>query len=80
MVPVVGEVEPTTPFATTLSPGPPRSVPVPKQLSSASGRGLEIQPTVSDNSVLTIVVTNYWSFSTCLRPLIVHHRPYCPML
>ena len=70
MVPVVGaDYASTTAFATeayTLSPGPPTSVLVPKQLGSASGQGLEIPPTVSDHAVLTIVVANYWSFSTCL--------------
>ena len=64
---MVGVDAPTTASAKTLSPAPPmsdsESVPVPKQLSSASGRGLETQPTVSDNSVLTIVVANYWSLA-----------------
>ena len=86
MVPVVGVGHaPTTVFATepyTLSPGLPisvpvsGSVPVPKQLGSASGRGSEIPPTVSDYAVLTIVVANYWSFSTCP---VVYYRPRCPM-
>ena len=53
MGPVVGaDHAPTTAFATeayTLSPGPLISVPVPKQLGSASGRGLETPPTVSDH-------------------------------
>jgi hypothetical protein len=47
------------PTTDALSPGPPISVPVPKQLDSASGRGLETQPTVSDQAVLMIVVANY---------------------
>jgi hypothetical protein len=45
---------PTTAFATeayTLSPGPPISATVPKQLGSASGQGLETPPTVSDQFV-----------------------------
>jgi hypothetical protein len=46
------------PTTDTLSPGPPISVPVPKQLDSASGRGLETQPTVSDQAVLMIAVAN----------------------
>ena len=58
---------PSTAFATeadTLSPGPPILVPVsgsismPNQHGSASVRGLETPPTVSDHSVLTIVVAN----------------------
>ena len=73
MVPVVGvDHAPTTAFtaeAYTLSPGPLMSaVPVPKQLGSASGQGLETPPTVSDHAVLTIVVANYWTFSTRLWP------------
>ena len=62
MVPVLGvDHAPTTAFAAeapTLSPGPPISVPVPKQLGSPSGQGLETPPTVSDHAVLTIVVAN----------------------
>ena len=62
MVPVVGvDHAPATAFATEayrLSPGAPISVPLPKQLGSASGRGLETPPTVSDHAVLTIVVAN----------------------
>ena len=85
MVPVAGVDPPTTAFATeayTPTAGPSISVPVPKQLGSASDRGLEIQLTVSDYVMLTIVVANYWSFSICLWPLIVHYRlrrpmPYC---
>ena len=75
---------PTMAFTTeayTLSSGPPISVPVsrsiapvPKRLGSDIGAVLE---TVSDNAVLTIVVANYWSFSTRLWP-IVHLRPRCP--
>ena len=78
MVPVVGvDHAPTTAFAAeayTPSLNPPI---VPEQLGSASGGELEIQPTVSDHAILTIVVANYWSFSTCLWPLIVHCRPRC---
>ena len=89
MVPVVGvDHIPTTAFATeayTLSPDPPDSVPVsgsipvPTQLGSASGGGLETPPTVGDLAVILIVVTNYWSFSTRprLRPPIDHYRPRC---
>ena len=70
MVPVVGvDHPPTTAFATegyTLSPSPDPPIPVPvsesisvpKQLDSASGRGLRTPPTVSDRAVLTIVVAN----------------------
>ena len=91
MVPVVGvDHAPTTVFATdayTLapSPGPLISVPVsgliamPKQVGDASGQGLESPHTVSDHAMLTIVVANNWSFSTCLRPPIVHYRPRCLM-
>jgi hypothetical protein len=72
MVPVVDvDHAPTSAFATeacTLSPGPQISVPVPKQLGSASGQGLETLLTVSDFAVLTIVAANYWSFRTCLWP------------
>jgi hypothetical protein len=59
VVPVVGVDAPTEAY--TLSPGHPISVPVsgsipvPKRLSSASHRGLESPPTVSDHVVLTIV-------------------------
>ena len=77
MVSVVGVDRPTTAFATEVYipiPGLPISAPVPKQLGSASGRGLEIELTVSDYAVLTIVAVNYWSFSICLWPPIVHHR------
>ena len=83
MVPVVGvDHSPTTPFATeayTPSLGPPISVPVsgltpmPKQLGSAVGRGLETPPIVSDHAVFTIVVANYWTF---LRPPLVRYRPH----
>jgi hypothetical protein len=86
MVPVVGvDHAPTIAFATEVSPGPiisvSRSIPVPtgKQLGSANSPGLGISPTVSDHAVLTIVVANYWLFSTCLWPPIVHYRPRCPM-
>jgi hypothetical protein len=79
VVPTVGA--PTTAFATeayTLSPDPTISVPVPNQLgssTSASGRGLETPPMVSDRAALTIVVPNYWSFSISLRSAVVHYRP-----
>ena len=73
MVPVVGvDHAPTTAFASeayTLFSGPPismlvsGSIPVTKQLGSASGRGLETPPTVSDHAMLTIVVVNYLSFA-----------------
>lgn len=57
MVPIAGvDHAPTT---DTLSPNPPISMPVPKELDSASGRALDTQPTVSDPAVLTIVVANY---------------------
>ena len=82
MVPVVGVDHTLTTEAYTLSPGPPFSVPVSGLLSvpgPASGRGLETPPTVSDHAVLTIIVANYWSFSTCLWPL-VHQCPHCPVL
>ena len=64
MVPVVGvDHAPTTAFATELSPGSPISLPVseliPVQLNSASGRGLETPPTVSDYTVHTNIVSNY---------------------
>ena len=72
MVPVVGvDHAPTTAFAAeayTLSPSSPVSVPVPKQLGSPSGQGLENPPTVSDHAVLTIVVANYWTFRARLWP------------
>ena len=87
MVPMVGvDHAPTTAFATeayTLPPGPSVSVPVSgsmpvlKQLGSASGRGLETPPTVSDPAVHTIVVANYWSFSACLWPPIDHYHHRC---
>ena len=89
MVPVVDVVHaPTTASATeayALSMGPPISAPVSgsisvlEQLGSASGGELEAPPTVSDHAVPTIVVTNYWSFSTCLRPPIVHYHLRCLM-
>jgi hypothetical protein len=94
MVPDVGvDHAPITVFATeaytptmTPSPGLPISVPVsgsipvPEQLS-AGDRELELEtpPTVSVHAVLTIVIANYWSFSTCLWPPIVHFHPRCPM-
>ena len=65
MIPVVGVDH--AGFATeahTLPPIFPISVPVsasspvPKQLGSASGRGLETPSTVSDHAVLTIFVAN----------------------
>ena len=55
MVPVVGVDH----APTTVSPGPPISVPdsgsipVHQQPGSASGRGLETPPTVSDHAVHT---------------------------
>jgi hypothetical protein len=89
MVPVVGvDCAPTTVVATeayTLSPGPTismpvsGSIPVSKQLGSVGGRGLETLPSVSDYAVLTIVVANYWTFSACLWPLVVHYRPRRPV-
>ena len=86
MVPVAGvDRAPTTAFATeacALSPGPPISVPVSRSitvLKQLSDGGLEIPPTVSDDAVLRIIVTNYWSYSTCLRPPIVHYRLRCLM-
>ena len=81
MVPVVG-VDRTV-YATEadkLSRGPPIPVPVPTQLGSDSGEGLETPPIVSDYAVLTIVVANYWSFSSCLSPLILHYRLHYMML
>ena len=52
MVPIAGvDHAPTT---DTLSPSPPISVSVPKELDSAGGRGLDTQPTVSDHAVLTM--------------------------
>ena len=56
----------------TLPPGPVSGSL--GQLDSASDR-LETSPTVSDHTVLTIVVANYWSFRVCLWPPIVHYRP-----
>jgi hypothetical protein len=87
MVPVIGaDHATTTAFATetnTMSPGPPVSAPMPKQLASAarsaSDRGLETQLTVSEDALLTIVVADHWSFSTCLWPPIVNYRPRYPM-
>ena len=59
MIPVVGvDHAPSTVFATeayTPSPSPPVSMPIsgsiPVQLGSASDRGLETPPTVSDHAV-----------------------------
>ena len=86
MVPVVGvDHAPTTVFATELSPGSPISLPVsgliPVQLDSASGRRLDIDtpPAVSDHTVHTIIVADYWSFSTCLWPPIDRYCPHCLM-
>ena len=81
-VPVV-EVDhtPTTTVATEAYTGPSISapisgmIPMPKQLGSTSGQELETPPTVSDHAVLTIVVANYWPFSTCLYLPVVHYRP-----
>lgn len=61
---IVVDHAPATAFATeahTLFPNPPIKVPMPKQFGSAtsSGRRLETQPTVSDNTVLTIIVADY---------------------
>ena len=74
----------TEPYSPSPAPTIPLPVsgliPVPKQLDSASGGGLETRPTVSDRAELTIVVANYWSFSTCIRTPVVHYRPRCPML
>ena len=53
----------------TLPPGPVSGSL--GQLDSASDH-LETSPTVSDYTVLTIVVANYWSFRVCLWPPIVH--------
>ena len=82
MVPTVGvDHAPIAAFGTeayTLSPGPSVTVPVPEQFGSASGPGLETQPTVSDYNVLMIVVANYWSISICPPPM-VHYRPCCLM-
>ena len=65
MVPeVLVDHSPTPAFTTesyTLSSGSPILVliPVAKQLGPASGGGLETPPTVSDHSMLTIVIANY---------------------
>ena len=68
---------PTTAFDTEVCSLSPISVPVPKQLGSASGRGLETPPTVSDYVMLMIVIANYWPFSRCLwPPIAAHYRPY----
>ena len=79
MVPVVGIDRAPTAIAmnASISPGPPILVPGPEQL--ASGQGLEVPTTVSDHVVLSIVVTNDWSFRTCLWPPTVHHclMPQC---
>ena len=59
MVPIAGvEHAPTT---DTLSPSPPISVPVLKELDSAGGRGLDTQLTVSDHAVLTmsLIITSF---------------------
>ena len=77
---MTGVAHAPTAFATeAYTPGTPVIVPIPKQLGSASGRGLEIQPIVSDHAILTIVAANYWSFSTRLWLPIDHHRSRCPM-
>ena len=61
---VVVDHAPTTSFASeacTLSPDPSFSVLVSGSIpapGSASGRGLETPPTVSDHAVATIVVAN----------------------
>ena len=84
MVPVGVDDAPTFATKAYTSPDPPISVPisgsipVPKQLGSASGRELESPATVSVRAVLTIVVT-YWSSSRYLWRLIVHYRLCCPM-
>ena len=79
MVPV-GPVDhldraPTTAFDAEVCSLSPISVPVHKQLGSASGRGLETLPIVSDRAMLMIVVANYWSFSTRPWPPIANYRP-----
>ena len=56
---VVVDHAPTIACDTEAYTGPPISMPVPKQFASASGQGLETQPTVSDYGVLTIIVANY---------------------
>ena len=67
----------TTRFATEAhqSSEPAISVAVPKQLGSATDRGLETSSKVGDYSAPTIVVINYWSFSICLQSAGVHFRP-----
>ena len=57
MVPEAGVDAPTTAIITET--GPPILVPVPMQLGSAIGRGLETPPTVSDHAVLSIIVANW---------------------
>ena len=81
MDPVVGvdgapDIAPSATEAYTESPALPISVP--KQIS-AGACDSETLPTVSDHGVLTIFVANYWSFSTCLPPPLVRHRPRCLM-
>ena len=69
----------------TMSPRPSTAVPisglipVPKQLGSTSSGGLETPPAVSDYTMLTIVVANYWSFSNCIWLPIVQYQPHFPM-
>ena len=77
MVPVVGvDHASTTAFTMEANTVPVSGlIPVPKQLDSAGSRGLEIPPTVNYHAVLTIVVADYWSLSTCL----VYYRPHCLM-
>ena len=71
----VGDHKPTTAFAAeaySLSPSTGLLIPVsvPKQIGSTSAPS-----TVSDYAAVTIVITNYWSFSTCLRSAAVHCPP-----
>ena len=76
---------PTTAFDTEVRTLSPISLPVTvsERLGSASGRGLETPPTVSDHwhalPTIVVCVANYCSFSTCLWLPIAHYRPRCPM-
>ena len=76
MVPVVDAPMAFATEAHTPPPGPPISVPVPKQLDSACDQGLETSPTVSDHVMLTIVVANYWLISICLWPRRIRSNRY----
>ena len=78
IAPVIGvNYAPTTGSTEAPTVSPPISAPASSSIPAVpvSIPGPETPLTVSDHVALTIVATNYWSFSICLRSAGVYYRP-----